>query len=417
MLKNGQNNITLSLKFRIFIPFALAFFMSNLFRSINSVLAPTFTEQFNMSGTQLAMMTSAYFFSFALVQIPIGVSLDRFGASKTLSAFILFAVAGSVTFSYANSVSMLLIGRALVGIGVAGCLMSALKSFNVWFDKKTAILFNSWIGFVGGVGGIVSTKPIVIALDYINWRQLFLVLGGLTLLIAISIAVLVPLHPEERNKSDSIGKQFSESFKIMLTGKFWRLAPIAIFGQATYLAFFSLWIGPWYRDVAGKSAESIPNLLLICSVMLAIGYLINGYVARILNERINLSFFATFILAMSLMTLCMVFLAFIPSAGTILWPAFLVLGPFSVISYPIFANMFDTKYTGRVQTAYNMLVFISTTVIQTAIGKILDLSGSTGDGTYNPSGYTIALLAISACFTLSILWALFFRRSKKEINY
>ena len=77
----------------------------------------------------LGMMTSAYFLSFAIAQIPLGVCLDRYGPGRTLSGFMLFGVLGCVVFAAAPSVTFLFIGRALVGLGVSGCLMAAYKAF------------------------------------------------------------------------------------------------------------------------------------------------------------------------------------------------------------------------------------------------------------------------------------------------
>ncbi|HBA64052.1 MAG TPA: hypothetical protein DCZ20_09380 [Lachnospiraceae bacterium] len=414
--KQHQQPTSAAFFIRLFIPFALAFFMSCLLRTINSVLSPTFIETFHMSASNLGMMTSAYFLSFAIAQIPLGVCLDRYGPGRTLSGFMLFGVLGCVVFAAAPSVTFLFIGRALVGLGVSGCLMAAYKAFGDWLPKEKLPMYNSLESFVGGVGGMVATTPINAALGFISWRGVFLALGGLTLGVAI-LLFFSPRHPDEVNVGENIQQQFKGTLKIAVSGKFWRLAPIAVFGQAIYLALNSLWIGPWYRDVFHSSPENVPNLLFICSFAITIGYLINGFVANFLKAKIGMKVINVTLISMSIYTVVLGLIVIFPQYGNILWPVFVFLGPFSLLTYPIFSSMFDAKLAGRVQTTYNMLVFIMSTVIQSGVGWIIDMYEPMADGSYNPQGYKVALIVLVAALALSIIWCLFYRKDKDEIQY
>lgn len=418
MNETNQVRQATSVKFfvRLFIPFALAFFMSCLLRTINSVLSPTFIDTFHMSASNLGMMTSAYFLSFAIAQIPLGVCLDRYGPGRTLSAFMLFGVLGCVVFAAAPNVTFLFIGRALVGLGVSGCLMAAYKAFGDWLPKEKLPMYNSLESFVGGVGGMVATTPINAALGFISWRGVFLVLGGLTFGVAV-LLFFSPRHPDEVNVGEGIAEQLKGTGKISVSGKFWRLAPIAVFGQATYLALNSLWIGPWYRDVYHSSADAVPNLLFICSFAITIGYLVNGFIANYLKAKCKVKVITVTLVSMTIYTAVLGLIILFPQFGNILWPVFVFIGPFSLLTYPIFSSMFDAKLAGRVQTTYNMLVFVMSTVIQSGVGWIIDLYEPMADGSYNPAGYRVALIVIFAALALSIVWCIFYRRSKKEIQY
>lgn len=418
MNQENQEVQTTSVKFfiRLFIPFALAFFMSCLLRTINSVLSPTFIETFHMNASNLGMMTSAYFLSFALAQVPLGVCLDRYGPGKTLSGFMLFGVLGCIVFAMAPNVTFLFIGRALVGLGVSGCLMAAYKAFGDWLPKEKLPMYNSLESFVGGVGGMVATTPINAALGFVSWRGVFLILAGLTFVVAVTL-FFSPRHPDEINVGESVGQQFKGTGRIAVSGKFWRLAPIAVFGQATYLAINSLWLGPWYRDVFQSSAEKVPDLLFVCSVAITGGYLLNGFVANFLKARFQLKVITVTLVSMSIYTIVLGLIIILPQYGNILWPVFMFLGPFSLLTYPIFSSMFDSKLAGRVQTAYNMLVFVMSTVIQSGVGWIIDLYEVTEGGSFNPQGYSVALTVIFAALLLSIIWCICYRRSKQEIQY
>lgn len=409
-----KQKLTFGFFLRLFVPFALAFFMSCLLRTINGVLSPTFIETFNMSASDLGMMTSTYFLAFAAAQIPLGVLFDKYGPSKSLAACMLFAVIGCVVFGSAQVVTFLFVGRALVGLGVAGCLMAAYKAFGDFLPKDKLPIFNSLESFVGGVGGMVATTPINAALGFLTWRQVFFALGGLTLVVAI----IVFLAPNKKGTSgESVGESFVAVAKIAGTGRFWRLAPVAVMGQATYLAMNSLWIGPWYKDVMGQSADIVPHLLLVCSIAITVGYLVNGFVANSLKASSKVPVYKTAIIAMAIYTVALFVIAIAPSTGKIMWPLFVFLGPFSLLTYPIFADMYEPSKAGRVQTLYNMFVFIMSTVIQSFVGFIIDMFEPVGGGGYNPKGYTAAILILAVALAFSVLWAIFFRRKEGELKY
>lgn len=401
---------------KLFIPYALAFFMSALLRTINSVLSPVFIETFQMSASDLGVMTSAYFLSFAAAQIPVGVSLDRYGPSKTLSSFLIFGVIGCIVFAMAPSTIFLFIGRALVGLGVSGCLMAAYKAYGDWLPANKLPIYNSMQSFVGGIGGMVATTPINFALDFMSWRMVFLILGGLTAIIAIMV-YFAPSHPDERNVTEPMSEQFKGMLSLSVSKKFWRLAPLAIMGQATYLALNSLWIGPWYSDVMGMPDAEVPNLLFICAAGIALGYLANGFVASKLKDSFKISVFQTTVISMAIYTVLLFGVVFFPQYGNILWPLFVFFGPFSLLTYPVFSSMYEPALSGRVQSTYNMYVFIMSTVIQSGMGFIIDLFEPISETTYNPQGYHVSILILAGILTFTILWAIFYRRDKNEIQY
>jgi len=104
--------------FRLFLPFALGYFVSYLFRTVNAIIAPDLVAEFSLSAADLGLLTSAYFFTFAASQLPLGVLLDRFGSRKVEGILLLFAAVGALLFSMAESLTGLIIGRALIGLSV-----------------------------------------------------------------------------------------------------------------------------------------------------------------------------------------------------------------------------------------------------------------------------------------------------------
>ena len=113
----------LAVFFSVFLPFALGHYLSSLLRSVNAVLAPSLVQSMALDSAQLGLLTSAFFFSFALVQLPVGIALDRYGPRKVQLVLMLVAGCGTLLFAWANNFATLVLARALIGLGLGGCFM------------------------------------------------------------------------------------------------------------------------------------------------------------------------------------------------------------------------------------------------------------------------------------------------------
>ena len=80
-------------------PFALGYFLSYLFRSVNAVVGPDLVAEIGLSAAELGLVTSAYLIAFALFQLPLGLLLDRFGPRRVQTALLGCAALGSLLFA------------------------------------------------------------------------------------------------------------------------------------------------------------------------------------------------------------------------------------------------------------------------------------------------------------------------------
>ena len=92
---------------------------------------------------------------------------------------LLVAALGGVVFAVAAGLHTLLLGRALIGMGVAVCFMSSITVFALWFPLERLATLMGWMLLVGAIGAISATKPVELALRVIDWRTLFALLSGL----------------------------------------------------------------------------------------------------------------------------------------------------------------------------------------------------------------------------------------------
>src|SRR6218665_3737911 len=139
---------------RVLLPFALAHFVSYFFRTVNAVVYPDLAHDLGLAAVSIGLLTGAYFFAFAAAQLPVGVALDRFGPRKVQLPMLMIATVGAALFSYAHSLTELIIARGLIGFGVAGSLIAAIKASSLWLPQERLPLSKAVVLPVGGMGDI-----------------------------------------------------------------------------------------------------------------------------------------------------------------------------------------------------------------------------------------------------------------------
>ena len=137
--------------------FAAGYFLSYGLRTVNAVIAPDLARQFNASAAELGLLTSAYFLAFGAFQLPLGVLLDRFGPRRVEAALLLVAGVGCALFGLAEGLNGLVLGRALIGMGVSACLMASFKAFSQWFPLDRLPSLTGTIMVAGGIGALATS--------------------------------------------------------------------------------------------------------------------------------------------------------------------------------------------------------------------------------------------------------------------
>ena len=168
----------------VFLPFAAAYFLSYVFRTINAVSAPRISGDLGIGAAEIGLLTAVYFLTFAAAQLPIGVALDRFGPRRVQLFLLPIAVAGAILFATADSTITLLFGRALIGLGVAGCLVAGLKALVQWLPQERLAFANGCFVAVGALGAVCATFLAEAVLFTLGWRGLFVALAAATLAVA-----------------------------------------------------------------------------------------------------------------------------------------------------------------------------------------------------------------------------------------
>jgi MFS family permease len=396
-----------TLVLRIYLPFAAAYFLSYLYRTVNSVVGPVIADEMKLSAGDLGFLTSAYFIMFSAIQIPLGVALDRYGPRRVHGTLLTIAAVGAAVFGNGESMTELVIGRALIGLGVAGGLMAAIKAISLWFPPNRWTLMNGIHMAAGGVGSLTATAPTQAALQYTTWHGLFFLLAGITLIVALLIWLVVPEKPGSQ-AGGTLAQQVSVIGRILRTGYFWRIVPLMSFQQCAYIGIQTLWAGPWLRDVAGMNATDRADVLFLTAAAMTVGFFTTGIVAGLVR-RYGLGDFHTATGATVIFCAVMAVITFAQPANVVLWwMLFGYFGSYAIVYFPPMAQAFTPELAGRVTTTGNFIMFSMIFLTQWGIGRIVDLWPRTAHG-YSPEGYTWAFGLLIAAQVVTFFWLLLFR--------
>jgi MFS family permease len=407
------DKLPLSLLLRIFVPFALGYFLSYLYRVVNAVIAPDLVAELGLTAADLGLLTSTYFLTFAAFQIPLGVLLDRYGPRKTEATLLLFAAAGAFVFAIAETRTGLLVGRALIGFGVSACLMAAFKAFVDWFKAERLPLVNGIQMASGGLGALGGTKPVQMAMEFTDWRGVFMILAGATLVVAIIVFLAVPQR-QQKGGNAKLGDQLKGTWAVFTSPVFWGLAPLTVATQATFISIQSLWAGPWLRDIANYSRDDIGSILFLVATAMIAGFLLIGGIAERLTR---LGIKPATVALCSLSVFVALQIPIILEWTSITVPVFIGYGFFGsagIVTYAALSQQFPPELAGRVNTSINLLVFVAIFATQWAIGAILDQWPQTAGGGYAPEGYRTAFTTLFIIEAIAIVWAIISRRVSEK---
>ena len=394
---------------RIFAPFAAGYFLSYLFRVVNTIIASDLSGDLALDANQLGMLTSVYLIAFAATQLPLGILLDKYGPRQTEAILLLFAAAGAAIFASAETSTGLLVGRALIGFGVSACLMASFKAFVQWFPMERLPMVNGFLLAAGGFGALTAATPVEFALQFTDWRGVFWALAVLTFLVAVAVFFVVPDKPIAQTGT-TLKQHIAGIGEVFKSRTFWSIAPWAVASQATAGAVLGLWSGPWLRDVANVGRDDVATTLSLVAVGLILGFTLIGSIAEWLRpmgvKPISVGIAGMTIYMFIQLALVLEFTEY----SKPLWAAYAFFSTSGVITYAVLSQSFRIELAGRVNTGLNLLVFVMAFVMQWGVGYIINLYVSDRPDQYNTDGFQMAFSILIAAQFIAMLWYLISRK-------
>lgn len=374
--ENGCKGGSTSGWVRVFVPFALGYYLSYLLRTVNAVISPRLTDELGLSAASLGLLTSAYFLAFGAAQIPVGIALDRFGPRRVEAALLLLAALGSALFAMADSLGALAGARAMVGLGVSACLMAALKGFTLWYPPERQ---SSMIGFImasGSLGALTASVPLAAVLPVLGWRGAFWIIAAVSLFAAVLALRALPDSPAARSEA-SLAAALRVVAGIFAAPAFLRHAAASVFFVGGFMALQSLWVVPWVMNVNGFDIAGAATVLVALNLGNLAGQLAVGvFGVRLARAGVQPLGLLRAGYGMMLVVQALILWSDLPVLP--LWTAFGLLTAANSQIYLSAARAFPPALFGRVSTALNLMAFAGAFCVQWGFGIGLDLMRGMG---------------------------------------
>jgi len=351
--------------FRAFAPalsaLAAVFLLSQIYRYATTVVAPEIAREFGLGPGALGGVGAAFFFTFAAMQLPAGILLDRWGPRRVIAAMQIFAVAGLVIAATAPSAAWLTVGMMLLGVGACCNLSGSLVLATRWLPSdRFATLAGGLIAF-GGIGHMLSTSPVGYLIESVGWRGGYALLAGLQAMAGLVLYAVVRDAPPGRadlegQRATSLLESARGIGHVLRTPGMGRLIAAMAMGPPIFFTLRGLWGGPYLSQVHVLDPVERGHVLLVMAAALILGNLVYGPLDRKLDARKP-------IIVAGGVGLATCFAVFALVMDPPLWAAivfFAAIGfvsPFDVVIFAHARALVPTRLAGRTITTINFAMF------------------------------------------------------------
>jgi len=348
--------------------------LSQFHRSALGVIAPELSADLALSPAMLGAANGMFFAAILVMQLPVGIALDRLGPRLVVAGLSMIAVLGLVLQGLATDGTTLLVARALIGIGCAASFMSAVVLCARWYAGGDMTLALSRVFALSQIGILLAGAPLAWLAGWLGWRDAFLISALLTGLAALAWWRLVqndpPHKPAPARKPESLREALRGQFSIWRLPGLSRVLALHLVAYAAAATVIGLWAGPYLADVHGLDAKARGRALAAMGLAMPIGLLLVGPLEKHFFPRAALVTAGAALSALMLI-------------GLALWPTpplpvalGLLVGLIFFSSYPVLLvtearGLFPDHLVGRGATTVNMAQLVGSALLPLLVGMVI----------------------------------------------
>jgi sugar phosphate permease len=372
----------------VFVVAVIAYTVGVMQRSSLGVAGIDATERFEVQAALLSTLAVVQIVVYAVLQIPVGLLVDRIGPRWLILIGAVLMAVGQATLALSPSIGVAILGRILVGAGDALTFVSVQRVVVAWFSGRRVPMLSQLLGSVGQLGQVLSAIPFALLLHSAGWMPAFLSAAALSVLAAVLVALFVANEPggsrqrEVGTLRDSI-RQLREALARPGTQLgFWS----HFVTQSSGTVFSLLWGVPFLSVGLGLGSRTA-SLLLSVIVLSAIvaGPILGVLTARYPYRRSNIVL--GIVAALAIAWTAVLSWPGVPP----LWLVILLIvvigvgGPGSLIGFDFARTFNPARSLGSANGVVNVGGFLASFVMMFAIGVVLDALDATSGGSGDPS--------------------------------
>ncbi len=400
----------------VFLTLAALFCFSMFYRALVAVISPDLMRDLSLDAEKLGVLGAVFFYAFALVQLPLGPLLDRFSPGFIMGLFSLIAGAGVILFGISGSFSGALIGRILVGAGMACILMGSLKVFTMIFPKHRFATVSGLFIAVGTLGSFLATSPLAWLTIRMGWRTTIVLFGLITMAFGAAVFVILRnIKPDRKSRISSVCREnqsLLQAVKIIAGSlSFWQVSALAFSQYGTYIALQGLWLGLYLMEIRGYSAVGAGHILAVLAVGNALGSLCAGWLSdRVFSSKKAASLFGLSLYCLSMVPLLGAFILQNVILDVIVHFSLGFFRAFGVLLYGHVKELYSIDLAGTAMAWVNFFVAAGGAFFMHFMGKVIEAFPRTGQ-VYSQFAYQAAFMI---CFISMAGSLVFYAFSRKE---
>lgn len=400
---------------------ALFYFYENILQVSPGVMVPDLMQAFSINSAALGGLIAFFFYSYAGMQIPVGVLVDNYNARFLLTGATLSCVLGCVLFAVATHVAVAAVGRLLIGFGAAFAAVCSMKIASNWFPPKRFSLLVGLMVTMGMLGSMIGEKPLALLVESMGWRHTLLMLAAVGLVLVVLIVSIIRHSPTSLEKNIPRTEKKEEQpllhglLQVVKCRQSWLLAFYGGLMFATTSIFGGLWGVPFLMKAYSLDRPTAAGIVSIMFFGWVIGAPLSGVMVNWLRSYKRVLWISSYG-CLAIILAVLYFPVFSIFSLSLLIFAF---GLFSGFFLPSFSLMHDLHSKGNNGAALgfmNTANMVGGAVGQPLIGCLLDLTwnGAMADSArvYTVQNYQISLSCLPIIIAISLIVIPFIKEKK-----
>jgi predicted MFS family arabinose efflux permease len=267
----------------VFLTLLFPYFLSNFYRPFLAVVAGELSLDIGLDSAGLASLQAVFLLSFALIQVPVALTLDRVGPRRILTMGLGAAVAGGVLLSVSTQFWHAIIAMALLGGGFSPVMMAGFYFIGRVYSPERFATLSSLLFGLGMLGDPLSGSPLALAVGSFGWRPTMLGMAACTA-FSLLLVVLVLRDPPRIDAAGGRISAFDATRQVFAIRKLWFLMPVAFISYAPVAAVRGLWMAPYLERVHGYSAHDVGLAATAMGLVFALGAVLYAPLNRMLGD-------------------------------------------------------------------------------------------------------------------------------------
>ncbi len=402
---------------------ALFYFYQFFLQVSPSSLKSELSMAFNASAQDYGVLSSYYITIYAIMQIPAGLLMDKYGARRLLTIATAICATGSFIFATADTLYAAKIARFVMGLGGSFAVVSCLKITSMWFARTQFAFLTGLMVMIGMLGAAHAQAPFAALLQYMSWQDIFYWTSLVGIALAAIIAIFVKDKEEELAHSDSKtpAPLISGLIEILTNKQIWLVALYAGLMFTPTLAFGELWSIPFLMEAYSMDKTTAGALSSLVFFGWAFGGPIYGFVSDKLGNRNIPMYFAN--VSTMLVLISIMYIVDLPNF--MIGALFLLLGAFSsgfIIAFAVVRESSPNYLAGTAVGFTNFINTIGGAVAQPFIGWVLDSQWEGGltdtmEKIFSLSEYQSALFVLPVLLSISFLCLMLVKETHAKSLY